>query len=119
MVTEGANLLKRVVSMRIYTCKALGLEESPSKDDVFLWRPLLERMEAYVKHEGLDSSGIAALRAFTEIWDEQVRQLAAGKGGPTRSSSQIRAMTQFLADYESWLRANCPNAFAPHDSSSN
>jgi hypothetical protein len=119
MLTEGANLFKRAVFMRIYTCKALGLELSPSKDDVFWWRPLLERMEAYVKHEGLDSSGMASLRAFTDIWDEQVRRLAAGEGGSMFSSSNVRAMTCFLADYESWLRTHFPNAFAPHGSSSN
>ena len=119
MLTEGASLFKRATFMMLYTRKALGLEQSPAKDEVLWWRPLLERMETLAKHRRLEQSGIAALRSFTDVWDERVRQLAAGEDRPAFSSGQIRGMTQSLADYEPWLRTHFPNAFIPHDPSSN
>ena len=119
MLTEGVSLFKRATMMMLYTRKALGLEQSPTKDEVLWWRPLMERMETLAKHRRLEQSGIAALRSFTDVWDERVRQLAAGEDRPAFSPAQIKAMTQSLADYEPWLRTHFPNAFIPHDPSSN
>jgi hypothetical protein len=119
MLTEGASLFKRATFMMLYTRKALGLERSPSKDEILWWRPLLEQIDTLAKHRRLERSGIAALRTFTEIWDESVRQLAAGAKRRAFSSAQIKAMAQSLADYEPWLRTNFPDAFLPPDPSSN
>ena len=119
MLTEGARLFKQAAMMMVYTRKALGLEQSPTKDQVLWWRPLLERMETLAKHRRLEQSGVVALRAFADVWDERVRQAAAGEVGSVFSSAQIRAMAQSLADYEPWLRTHFPNAFTPHDPSSN
>jgi hypothetical protein len=119
MLTEGARLFKRVAMMMVYTRKALGLEQSPIKDQVLCWRPLLEGMETLAKHRRMEQSGIVALRAFANVWDERVRQVAAGEVGAVFSSAHIRAMAQSLADYEPWLRTHFPNAFTPHDPLSN
>jgi hypothetical protein len=120
-VDELASLIKRQTFVMLYTLGALGLslEQSPTKDGVRRWRPLLDQMETLAKHRRLEQSGIAALRSFTDIWDERVRQLMAGAEHSAPSSPQIRAMTQSLADYEQWLRTHFPNAFKPHDPSAN
>jgi hypothetical protein len=119
MLTEGASLFKRAAMMMVYTRKALGLKQSPSKNEVLCWRPLLQQIETLAKHRRLEQSGITALRAFTEDWDERVRELAVGEDQPGFSPAQIRAMAQSLADYEPWLRTHFPNAFLPDDSSAN
>jgi len=40
MLTEGASLFKRAGMMMVYTRKALGLERSPTQDEVLWWRPV-------------------------------------------------------------------------------
>jgi hypothetical protein len=119
MLTELASLIKRETFMMLYTCEALGLEQSPTKDEVRWWRPLLEQIETLAKHRRLEQSGIAALRSFTDVWDERLRQLVTGADHPAPSPDQIRAMAQSLALYEQWLRTHFPNAFRPHDPSAN
>jgi hypothetical protein len=83
----------------------------------------LERMEALVRYRRLDTSGITALKSFTEIWDERIRQMehrnGPPEGEPVFSVSQIRTMSRLLADYEPWLRKNSPDAFLPLDHSKN
>jgi hypothetical protein len=41
------------------------------------------------------------------------------KGEPIFSVSQMRVMSQLLANYEPWLRKNFPDAFLPPDRSKN
>lgn len=118
-VDDLAGLIMRETFMRLYTREALGLEQPPTKGEVSWWRPLLEQMGTLAKYRRLEQSGIAALRLFTDIWDEQVRQLVTGVDHSAPSSAQIRAMSQSLAEYEQWLRTHFPNAFIPHDPSSN
>ena len=105
--------------LMVDTRKALALDKSPTKDEVLRWRPLLDALELKARHRRLERSGIDALRSFTEVWDERVRQTAARENKPAFSLAQIRAMTASLAEYESWLRAHFPDAFSRGDPSSN
>lgn len=118
-VDELSSLIVRETLVMLYTRAALAMKESPTKGEVRWWRPLLEQMEALARHRRLEQSGIAALRSFTDIWDERVRQLVAGADNSAPSSAQIRAMTQSLAEYEQWLRTHFPHAFIPPDPSAN
>jgi hypothetical protein len=123
MLSEGAEFFGRMTRVMLYTHKALGLPGRPTKKAGFRWRPLLERMEVHTRHMRLNASGINALRSFTEIWDERLQQMEESKGSPNGdpifSPSQIRVMSQLLADYEPWLRKNFPDAFLPPDHSKN
>ena len=119
MLTEGASLFKHAAMMMVYTRKVLGLRGALAKDEVLWWTPLLERIESLAKHRRMAESGVVALKSFTEIWDERVRQMAAGEERTGFSSAKIRAMAESLARYEPWLRTHFPNAFLPDDPSSN
>ena len=123
MLSEGAEFFKRAAIMMLYTRQTLGLPGRPTKKDGLRWQTLLAGMEALTKHRRLNPSGINALRSFTEIWDGRLRQLeesgGSPKGEPIYSASQIRVMSQLLADYEPWLRNNFPDAFSPPDHSKN
>jgi hypothetical protein len=119
MLTEFASLIKRQTFAMLYTRRALGLEQLPTKSEVGWWRPLLEQIETLAKHRRIEQSGVAALRSFADIWDERLRQLVAGADRPAPSLAQVRGMTQSLAEYEQWLRTHFPNAFIPHDPSAN
>src|SRR5205807_8293815 len=102
MLTEGARLFKRVAFMMIYTRKALGLGQPLAKDEGLWWGPLLQQIESLTRHRRLETSGIAALRSFTDIWDERMRQVTTGEDRPVFSPAQITAMTESLAKYEPW-----------------
>ena len=93
--------------------KVLRLRPSKPGADHFLWRPLLERMEAFSQTKELEKSGIVALRVVTEIWDERMRQIKTGEKQPAFSAEQRKTMADALGEYEAWLRENFPEAFIP------
>jgi hypothetical protein len=123
MLSEGAEFFGRMRRMMLYTHEALGLPGRPTKENGLRWQPLLEGIEVLARHRRLDPSGINFLRSFTEIWDGRLRQLegrkSSPKGEPIFSVSQMRVMSQLLANYEPWLRKNFPDAFLPPDRSKN
>ena len=107
------------VLMFLTRYKVLRLHPRKPGKDNYLWQPLLERMEELVEKKGLEKSGIIALRAVTEIWDERMRQIQAGEKQPPFSATQRKAMADALGEYEAWLRENFPEAFVPVNPSLN
>jgi hypothetical protein len=123
MQKEDRAFFNRMISMMVYTRKALSMIDQPVKKNRIVWKPLLEGMEVLARHRRLNSSGIEALRTFTDMWDTRIQQLEEGKNTrkhqPLFPLSLIREMARPLADYERWLRINFPEVFLPTDNSLN
>ncbi len=107
------------VLMFLTRYKVLRLHPRKPGTNHYLWHPLLERMEELAGEKGLERSGIIALRAVAEIWDERMRQIQAGEKQPPFSAAQRKAVADALGEYEAWLRENFPEAFVPVNPSLN
>lgn len=105
---EMKSLVRQASFAMIHTRDILGLDRAPTKDEVVWWRPLLDAMAARARHQRLEMSGISALRSFTQIWDERMRQMAAREDRRPFSLEQIRTMAASLTQYEAWLLTNFP-----------
>ena len=112
---EMKSLIRQASTVMICTRGILGLDQPPTKDEVVRWGPLLEAMGAQARHRRLEMSGITALRSFTRIWDERMRQMAAREDRPPFSLDQIRAMAAAMTEFEAWRRTHFPGAFSRAD----
>ncbi len=112
---EMKSLIRQAAIVMIHTRGILGLDQPPTKDEVVRWRPLLEAMAAQARRRRLEMSGITALRTFTQIWDERMRQMAEREDRPPFSLDQIRAMSAAITEFEAWLRTHFPGAFSRAD----
>ncbi len=115
---EMKSLVRQASIVMVHTREILGLDRPPTKDEVVWWRPLLDTMASRARHQRLELSGISALRSFTQIWDERMRQMAARENRGPFCLDEIRAMTASMTEYEAWLRRHFPGAFSRADDSS-